>query len=115
MYGEPGDEYWVSERARVYLYGAEYSTRALEDMEPRVRERDSWMQAVEVFCNRGVAPALRSLARGKAFRLALLVLGVLVCLDTNDFDQGSVGYSKSAARKALTTARSHFHWRHAAQ
>lgn len=77
-------------------------TRALEDMEPRMRDRNSWMQAVEVFCNRGVAPALRSLARGKAFRLAPLVLAGLVCPDTNYFDQDSVRYPNVATRKALT-------------
>ena len=31
---------------RAYLRGAEYSTRALEDMEPHVRECDSWLRAV---------------------------------------------------------------------
>lgn len=81
---------------RAYLHGAEYLTRALKDMEPRVRDRNSWMQTVEVLCNRGAAPALRSLALDKAFRLALLVLGGLVCPGANYFDQDSVGYSNAA-------------------
>lgn len=45
--GMNGDnEYWVPECVREYLRGAGYSTRALEDMEPHVREWDSWMRAV---------------------------------------------------------------------
>lgn len=34
------EEYWVPECVRTYLHGAGYSTRALEDMEPHVREWD---------------------------------------------------------------------------
>ena len=37
--------YWMPEGVRAYLRGAGYSTRALEDMEPHVREWDSWMRA----------------------------------------------------------------------
>lgn len=33
-----GEEYWVPECVRSYLRAAGYSTRALEDMEPHVRE-----------------------------------------------------------------------------
>lgn len=49
-----GDElgaegYWVPECVRAYLRGAGYSTRALEDMEPHVREWDRWMRAVGEF------------------------------------------------------------------
>lgn len=48
--GMNGDnEYRVPECAREYLRGAGYSTRALEDMEPYVREWDSWMRAVGEF------------------------------------------------------------------
>ena len=72
------DAYWVPECVRAYLRSARYSTRALEDIEPHVREWNSWMRAIGEFCNRGAAPALRSLARGKAFRLAPLVLAGLV-------------------------------------
>ena len=43
---EATDEYWVSECVRAYLRGAGYSTRALEDMEPHVREWEHWMRAV---------------------------------------------------------------------
>lgn len=43
------DEYWVPECVRAYLRAAGYSTRALEDMEPHVREWDSWMRAVGEF------------------------------------------------------------------
>ena len=46
---ELGDEYWVPEHVRAYLRGAGFSTRALEDMEPHVREWDSWMRAVGEF------------------------------------------------------------------
>lgn len=46
---EATDEYWVPECVRAYLRGAGYSTRALEDMEPHVREWDSWMRAVGEF------------------------------------------------------------------
>lgn len=79
------DAYWVPECVRAYLRSARYSTRALEDIEPHVREWNSWMRAIGEFCNRGAAPALRSPeeGRGKAFRLALLVLGILACLATN--------------------------------
>lgn len=44
-----GEEYWVPECVRAYLRGAGYSTRALEDMEPHVREWDRWMRAVGEF------------------------------------------------------------------
>lgn len=44
-----GDEYWVPECVRAYLRAVGYSTRALEDMEPHVREWDSWMRAVGEF------------------------------------------------------------------
>ena len=47
--GIGGDEYWVPECVRAYLRGAGYSTRALEDMEPHVREWDRWMRAVGEF------------------------------------------------------------------
>ncbi len=40
-----GEGYWVPECVRAYLRGAGYSTRALEDMEPHIREWDSWMRA----------------------------------------------------------------------
>ena len=43
------DEYWVPECVRSYLRAAGYSTRALEDMEPHVREWDSSMRAVGEF------------------------------------------------------------------
>lgn len=43
------DAYWVPEHVREYLRGVGYSTRALEDMEPYVREWDSWMRAVGEF------------------------------------------------------------------
>lgn len=33
--------YWMPEGVRAYLRGAGYSTRALEDMEPHIREWDS--------------------------------------------------------------------------
>jgi hypothetical protein len=46
---EGQDEYWVPEGVRAYLCGAGFSTRALEDMEPFVREWDSWMRAVGEF------------------------------------------------------------------
>ncbi len=39
------DGYWVPEAVRGYLRGEGYSTRALEDMEPHIREWDSWMRA----------------------------------------------------------------------
>lgn len=42
------------------------------------------------------APALRTEAQGKAFRLALQVLGNLVGLGTNYFDLDNVGYVKTA-------------------
>lgn len=41
--------YWMPEGVRAYLRGAGYSTRALEDMEPHIREWDSWMRAVGEF------------------------------------------------------------------
>lgn len=46
---EGQDEYWVPECMRAYQRAAGYSTRALEDMEPHVREWDSWMRAVSEF------------------------------------------------------------------
>ncbi|MGI6535094.1 MAG: phage portal protein [Eggerthellaceae bacterium] len=46
---EQRDEYWVPECVRAYLRGAGFSTRVLEDMEPRVREWDSWMRAIGEF------------------------------------------------------------------
>ena len=39
----------MPECVRAYLRGAGYSTRALEDMEPHVREWDRWMRAVGEF------------------------------------------------------------------
>jgi hypothetical protein len=42
------------------------------------------------------APALRTEAQGKAFRLALRVLGDLVGLGVNYFDLDNVGYVKTA-------------------
>lgn len=42
------------------------------------------------------APALRTEAQGKAFRLALQMLGDLVGLGTNYFDLDNVGYVKTA-------------------
>lgn len=47
--GIGGEEYWVPECVRAYLRAAGYSARALEDMEPHVREWDRWMQAVGEF------------------------------------------------------------------
>ncbi|MGN9235164.1 hypothetical protein ACTM8Z_07765 [Atopobiaceae bacterium HCP3S3_D6] len=46
---EATEGYWVPECVRAYLHGAGYSTRALEDMEPHVREWDRWMRAVGEF------------------------------------------------------------------
>lgn len=43
------------------------------------------------------APALRTEAQGKAFRLALQVLGNLVGLGVNYFDTDNVGYVRTAA------------------
>ena len=40
-----GEAYWIPECARDWLRRSGYSTRALEDMEPHVREWDSWMRA----------------------------------------------------------------------
>lgn len=40
-----GDTYWIPECMREWLRRRGYSTRALEDMEPHVREWDSWMRA----------------------------------------------------------------------
>ena len=45
MAGAETDGYWVPECVRGYLRAHGYSTRALEDMEPHVREWDSWMRA----------------------------------------------------------------------
>jgi hypothetical protein len=45
----------------------------------------------------GFAPALRTEAQGKAFRLVLQVLGDLVGLGVNYFDTDNVGYVKTAA------------------
>ncbi len=42
---EATEGYWVPECVRAYLRAAGYSTRALEDMEPHVREWDRWMRA----------------------------------------------------------------------
>lgn len=47
------EEYWVPECVRAYLRGAGYSTRALEDMEPHVREWDRWMRAAGEFYDYG--------------------------------------------------------------
>jgi hypothetical protein len=44
-----GEGYWVPECVRAYLRGTGYSTRALEDMEPHVREWNRWMRAVGEF------------------------------------------------------------------
>lgn len=38
-------EYWVPEGVRAYLRAQGFSTRALEDMEPHIREWDGWMRA----------------------------------------------------------------------
>ena len=46
---ELGDEYWVPEHVRAYLHGTGFSTGALEDIEPHVREWDSWMRVVGEF------------------------------------------------------------------
>ena len=46
---EATDEYWVPECVRTYLREAGYSTKELEDMEPHVREWDSWVRAVGEF------------------------------------------------------------------
>ena len=54
-----GDGYWVPECARAYLRGAGYSTRALEDMEPHVREWDRWMRAVGEFYDCGDTDGFR--------------------------------------------------------
>ncbi len=43
------DEYWVPECVKGYLRACGFSTRVLEDMEPYVREWDSWMRAVGEF------------------------------------------------------------------
>lgn len=48
-----GDGYWVPECVRAYLRTAGYSTRALEDMEPHVREWDRWMRAAGEFYDYG--------------------------------------------------------------
>lgn len=45
----------MPECVRAYLRGAGYSTRALEDMEPHVREWDRWMRAVGKFYDYGDA------------------------------------------------------------
>lgn len=39
------EEYWVPEGVREYVRARGYSTRALEEMEPHVREWDRWMRA----------------------------------------------------------------------
>ena len=44
-----GDTYWIPECVREWLRRQGYSTRALEDMEPHVREWDRWMRAVGEF------------------------------------------------------------------
>ena len=51
MAGAETDGYWVPECVRGYLRAHGYSTRALEDMEPHVREWDSWMRAEGEFCD----------------------------------------------------------------
>ena len=43
------DGYWVPEAVRGYLRAQGFSTRAVEDMEPHIREWDSWMRAVGEF------------------------------------------------------------------
>lgn len=40
-----GEAYWIPECVRDWLRRQGYSTRALEDMEPHVREWDRWMRA----------------------------------------------------------------------
>ena len=40
------DEYWVPEVVRAYLRAQGYSTGALEDMEPHIRNGIFWMRAV---------------------------------------------------------------------
>ncbi len=50
---EGQDGYWVPECVRAYLRAAGYSTRALEDMEPHIREWDRWMRAVGEFYDYG--------------------------------------------------------------
>ena len=63
------------------------------------------------------APALRTEAQGKAFRLALQVLGDLVGLGTNYFDLDNVGYgrrprrSRATAPSCATSARTRTRWR----
>ena len=56
--GIGGDGYLVPECVRAYLRGAGYSTWALEDMEPHVREWDRWMRAVDEFYDYGVRAGL---------------------------------------------------------
>lgn len=97
----------MSECVRAYLHGAEYSTQALEDMEPRVRERDSWMQAVGVFCNRGVAPALRSPGARQSIQTRPASLGRPRKPGHELLRPGQRGDSKAATRQALTTACSY--------
>lgn len=46
---EGENEHWVPEGVRAYLRGQGFSTRALEEMEPHIREWDSWMRAVGEF------------------------------------------------------------------
>lgn len=43
----------MPECVRAYLRAAGYSTRAPKDMEPRVREWDRWMRAVDEFYDYG--------------------------------------------------------------
>lgn len=40
-----GETYWIPECVREWLRKQGFSTRALEDMEPHVREWDSWMRS----------------------------------------------------------------------
>jgi A118 family predicted phage portal protein len=47
--GLGGEEYWVPEGVRGYLRAQGYSTWALEDMEPHIRDWDGWMRAVGEF------------------------------------------------------------------
>lgn len=44
-----GDEYWALEGVRAFLRGDGFGARALDDMEPHIREWDSWMRAVGEF------------------------------------------------------------------
>lgn len=63
--GMSGDnEYWVPECVREYLRGTGYSTRALYDMGPHVREWGSWMLAISAFDGNNNAHATRDDVRG---------------------------------------------------